>query len=135
VSTTDPVIEERPLETPSLAIEEHDGVTIIRLFGEHDVETAAGITTEITRAAIGGAGVVLSLAGITFMDSSVIHALVVGDKRLIQDGRRLLLHVEPGSPADRVLELCRLNEMLCFGDTLHDAIAFAKQTADEPPAA
>jgi anti-anti-sigma regulatory factor len=84
---------------------------------------------------IGGSGVAVSLAGVTFMDSAIIHALVIGDRKLAESGRRLVLYAEPGSPADRVLELCRLNETLLFGDTLDEAIVFARQTAEPTPAA
>ena len=118
-----------------MAVEERDDVTVISLFGQHDAGTAEKITTAITRAARDGSGVVLSLAGVTFMDSSVIHALVVADKRLIENGRRLVLHVEPGSAADRVLGLCRLNELLFFSDGLRQAIAFAQQPGVTTPAA
>jgi anti-anti-sigma factor len=107
-----------------------DGVTIIRLFGEQDRRTAEGIKTEITRAAQSGAGVAVSLADATVLDSSLIEALVVGDRRLAPYGRRLALHVEPGSLPDRILELARLNEVLRFSTTLDEAVLCAQQAAD-----
>jgi anti-anti-sigma regulatory factor len=85
--------------------------------------------------ALASRGVVLSLADVTFMDSSVIRALVVGDEELLQSGRRLVLYVDTGSVAGRVLELCRRNEMLCFAETLPQAILVAKQAPDVIPAA
>jgi anti-anti-sigma factor len=131
MSTVDPGAAERHPETPSVVIDARsDDVTIIRLFGEHDARTADGIKTEITRAARNGTGVALSLADATFIDSAVVNALVVGDRRLIQYGRRrLVLYVEPGSLAGRALEPCRRNDLLCFSDTFEEATVVAKQPA------
>jgi anti-anti-sigma factor len=135
VAEPDPFAAAQLLETPTVAVEEVEGVVLIRLFGEHDVATASEIQTAATRAMMKGSGVAISLAGVTFMDSAIVHTLVIGDRKLTERGRRLVLYTEPGSPADRVLELCRLSETLLFGDTLEEAILFARQTTEPAPAA
>jgi anti-anti-sigma factor len=131
----DPVAEAQVLDTPVIAVEKLEDVILIRLFGERDAATVSEIQTAVTRGMIGGSGVAVSLAGVTFMDSAVIHTLVIGDRKLTEVGRRLVLYAEPGSPADRVLELCCLNQALLFGDTLEEAVEFARQVGAEIPAA
>jgi anti-anti-sigma factor len=130
----DSAAEAGALETPPVvAVEQLTDVVLIRLFGEHDIATTSEIQTAVTRAMLSGKGVAVSLAGVTFMDSAVVHTLVIADRKLNQVGRRLALYVEPGSAADRVLELSRLNETLLFGDTLEETVEFARQ-AETPMA-
>jgi anti-anti-sigma factor len=131
VAESDPV--ER-IPEPVVAVERLEGVVLVRLFGEHDAASAAQIQEAVTEGMLGGSGVAVSLAGVTFMDSAVVHALVIGDRKLGERGRRLALYAEPGSVADRVLELCRLNALLLFGDTLDEAVEFARQRTAAAPA-
>jgi anti-anti-sigma factor len=73
---------------------------------------------------------VVCLSGVTFIDSSVIHALCASDRTLHLHGGRLVVYTERRSVAERVLELCRLKDRLLFGDTLEQAIGFARQAAE-----
>jgi anti-anti-sigma factor len=127
------ILEEGATPTPhgyesAIDVEHGEGYVLVRLTGEHDASNCWEIQKEISHAAIEGCGVAISLTDVTFMDSAVIRALVTGDRTLMAQGRRLALHVEPESAADRILELCRLNEVLLFGDTLREAIMFARQS-------
>jgi anti-anti-sigma factor len=118
----------------SLAAATVDDVAVIHLIGEHDLSTVDELKTAIADAIVDGLGVVVSLAQTTFIDSTVIHALVAGDKRLTKRGRRLVFYVEPGSAPDRTLELCRLNEILFIADSVREAIVYASQSPDDSQA-
>jgi len=120
---------------PTIFVEDLEEVRVIRLFGEHDVATANDLKVAVRQAAIDGKGAAVCLAHVTFMDSAVVHALCVSDRTLWERGRRLAIYTEPRGIADRVLELCRLNETLLFGDTLEEAIEFARQSHEPAPAA
>lgn len=113
---------------PSIDVEDGDGFVLIRLFGEHDAGNCWKIQQAVSRAAIEGRGAAVSLADVTFMDSSVIRALIIADRTLMSHGRRLSVYVEPGSVADRALELGQLNDLLLFGDTVDEAVMFAQQS-------
>jgi len=121
-------------DAPTVTVEEHEGVTLLKLVGEHDAMTTQMILSEISRAGRDG-GVAVSLADAKFIDSTVLHALVIGDRMLRTFGRRLAIYSEPGTPPDRVIELSSLNHLLLLGDTVAEAIEFAKQAAGSTPAA
>ena len=122
-------------ERCGIEVEEHDDAVVLTLVGDHDLAALEILHAALADRVIQGQPTVVSLARATFVDSSVIRALVVADRRLSEAGRRLVLYSEPGSPPDRVLELCRLNETLLFGDTLDEAVMFARQGGPETPAA
>lgn len=125
-----PVREPRAIET-----EVRGDVILVLLSGEHDASTAEAIREFLSAAAARASGVALSLADVTFIDSSVIHALVIGDRKLREHDRRLGVYAMPGSIADRTLQLCRLNQALVFADTLDEAIRFAEQPVEPASAA
>jgi anti-anti-sigma factor len=81
-------------------------VVVAGITGEIDVSNAdaieRAIVAEVTNEA---AGLVLDLAGLSFMDSSGVHVLFHLSERLAVRGQRLALILPPDSPPRRVLEL------------------------------
>jgi anti-sigma B factor antagonist len=81
------------------------GARAIAVDGELDVQTAPQFTEEVEVAVWGTAGVfVLDLSGLSFLDSSGLHALLRARAYLAREDRALVLVCPPG-PARRVLDL------------------------------
>jgi anti-anti-sigma factor len=57
---------------------------VLTLQGEHDLSTAARIRDELERVFNAGSAVVVDLSGVTFMDSSVLNAILYGSERAQQ---------------------------------------------------
>ena len=111
----------------------HD-VAVIALRGEHDMTTADELSAAIDAEAAQRNGIVVSLAETTFVDSAIVHRLYKGDRRMLDAGRRLVLHVGNEPVVDRVLEIGGLLEELIWSVSLHDAVVFAGQSdgRDDP---
>ena len=90
-----------PVDGPvpgTVALERHaPGVAIVTLRGEHDLATRAEINATLAR--VGGeADVLVDLSECSFIDSSVIGALVAALQTFAERGRRLELAI----PSDAV---------------------------------
>ncbi len=79
-------------------------VHVVALVGELDMATADGLAEALT--AIPGS-LVIDLAGVTFMDSSGIAALVKTNNQLTDTGRRLVL-TRPAPNVRKVLGIVGL---------------------------
>lgn len=81
------------------------GANAIALTGELDLETAPQLAEEVELAVWSTVGAfVLDLSGLTFLDSSGLHALLRARAYLAREDRALVL-VCPAGPARRVLDL------------------------------
>ena len=82
-------------------------LTVVWVGGDQDASTVVGVTTAIESAAAIDDAVVVDLSGVTFMDTSVIRALLVVQRRLAERSQSLL--VRSASPAAaRLLQMCGL---------------------------
>jgi anti-anti-sigma factor len=112
----------------TVIVDHRDDVVVISLVGEHDMTTADELTVAIDAAAAHRHGIVISLAEATFLDSAIVHRLYKGDRRMLDAGRRLVLHVGAEPVVDRVLEIGGLLDELIWSVSLDDAIVFAGQS-------
>ena len=81
------------------------GASAIAVDGELDLETGPQFTDEVEVAVWGTVGAfVLDLRGLTFLDSSGLHALLRARAYLAREDRALVLICPPGGPR-RVLDL------------------------------
>ena len=86
------------------------GASAIALAGELDLETGRRFSEEVEMAVWGTVGAfVLDLSGLTFLDSSGLHALLRARAYLGRVDRPLVLVCPPG-PARRVLDLASVLE-------------------------
>jgi anti-anti-sigma factor len=109
--------------------ERTDGVEVT-VTGELDVFTAASLKEALAAVSRGGGPVVaVQMAGVTFLDSTGLHALLDADRTLRAIGRRLSL-VEPSPIVERLLELTGLRDH--FADRFATA-ASADRATDDPP--
>jgi anti-anti-sigma factor len=88
-----------------------DGAVIatVAFDGDLDLPSVEAFRTAVSPRALGDAnGVILDLAGLRFIDSSGIHALLKAWRELGASDRRSKLVVESGSNAERVLSMTGL---------------------------
>ena len=106
------------------------GASAIAVTGELDFETAPELSEEVEQAVWRTVGAfVLDLSGLTFLDSSGIHALLRARAFLGREDRPLVLVCPPG-PARRVLDLASVLDMFVTYPS-PEAAAAALVPADE----
>lgn len=86
-------------ENLDVSIVDTGDVHVVRLSGELDIASAAGLPERLIQTA--GSTVVVDLADLTFMDSSGLSALIVARKQIAVSGDSLVL----SRPQPRVLQL------------------------------
>jgi anti-sigma B factor antagonist len=99
------------------------GASAIAATGELDMETAPQLTEEVELAVWNTVGAfVLDLSGVTFLDSSGLHALLRARAFLAREDRPLVLICPPG-PARRVLDLASVLDTFVTYASAEDAAA------------
>ncbi|BCJ50839.1 hypothetical protein Asp14428_23140 [Actinoplanes sp. NBRC 14428] len=88
-----------------------DGTVIVALSGECDLEGRDRLTAVLHDAVATATPVVVDLAGVTFIDSSGIHGLVVAHHAAQRAGSRLHL-VNASGPVATVLEMTGVDRLL-----------------------
>ena len=115
------------LETSATRI---GGANAIAVAGELDIETAPQLGEEVELAVWSTVGAfVLDLSGVTFLDSSGLHALLRARAFLAREDRPLVLVCPPG-PVRRVLDLASVLDTFVTYHSV-DAAAAALVPADD----
>ncbi len=119
----------------SIEIQIHSrGVCIVTLNGEHDTASSEAVTLALT-AARGYDTVLVDLVQCTFIDSTLITALLAGARRARRLGGvlELVLPDEPG-PVRRTLEIANVQMLLPFHASRRAAVAALCARAHRPAA-
>lgn len=91
---------------------EESGVSVLVLSGEFDLAGVQAFEADLAKLESAAADVILvDLAGLEFMDSSGLRALVMADQRAKKAGRRLAIVPGP-PPVRRVFEITQLDDRL-----------------------
>jgi anti-sigma B factor antagonist len=89
-------------------------VVVVVVEGEHDIFTAPTLRERLDEAIRRGGGIVVDLTGATFVDSSVLGALLDARRRALEAGRGFVVcvgaSVEPG--VQRILDITGLVPVL-----------------------
>ena len=103
----------------TVAIDRTDPVVVISVSGEMDAATVSRLDAVIDAAIREHEHhVVLDAAGVTFIDSTGITALISGLRRLNRSRRRMALAFEPSGPLGRALEITGLDHTFeCHAST------------------
>lgn len=96
----------------SIEVSAVDGGTRLTLRGELDAATAVELGQHVSASPAGD--VQVDLAGVTFMDSSGLAAILESHRRLAAQGRRLVL-TQTSTAVQRVLELSGVSAHLDLG--------------------
>ena len=98
-----------------------DGVTVVALSGELDMAATPFVRSRVDEAA-GTRALVLDLAAVTFVDSSMLKELLRAHSQLSHRGGLLVLAAVQ-SAVQRLLELTRTSELLHLAATREEALA------------
>jgi anti-anti-sigma factor len=109
-----------------LLTDDHEGVTVLRLVGEHDMASADALERRIEGEIGAGRNVVVSLQDTEFLDSTVVAALYRSQARMSARGVRLVLHCGPESVVHRLLHMTSLIGVVASADTLAVALEIAR---------
>jgi anti-sigma B factor antagonist len=121
----------------TVEIEHVPGVDVLVLQGEHDLSTQAAIRTRVDEALTSGKSVVIDLSAAEFIDSSVLAAILHGQRRATsEDGGRsqeLAVVASPGAKfVARLLSLVQIENHVNVHLSRDSAIVSLQR--DEPPA-
>ncbi len=104
------------------------GTVVIALEGEADMSTAVKFNESFFSAARAGARrFVADLTGVSFIDTTMLNALVVGHRRMARDHGSFAV-VCNGPRVERVLEITGLGQILDVFSTREDALAHVRQS-------
>ena len=95
--------------------------------GEADITAAVKFNESFFSAARSGSrGVVADLTEVTFIDTTMLNALVVGHRRVVRDNGCFAV-VCNGPDVSRVLEITGLGQILTVFSTRDDALAHVRR--------
>jgi anti-anti-sigma factor len=119
-------------QTASFAVREEapeDGIFVIAVDGEADMTTAVKFNESFFSAARSGVRrVVADLTDVSFIDTTMLNALVVGHRRMVRDHGHFAV-VCSGPRVSRVLEITGLGQILDVFGSREDALAHVRQAS------
>ena len=105
------------------------GTIVIAVEGEADMSTAVKFNECFFSGARSGVRrFVADLTEVTFIDTTMLNALVVGHRRMVRDHGQFAV-VCSGPRVSRILEITGLGQILDVFGTRADAIAHVRQAA------
>jgi anti-sigma B factor antagonist len=105
------------------------GTRVIAVEGEADMTTAVKFNESFFSAARSGIRrIVADLSNVSFIDTTMLNALVVGHRRMARDKGRFAV-VCSGPRVSRVLEITGLGQILDVYDSREDALAHVRQSS------
>src|SRR5260370_4172185 len=116
-----------PMVSMNLSSRECDGRAVVALRGELDVVDAASVAAALTAVAVRAPEMIVDLAGLEFIDSSGLAALVLARKQARQAGGDLLL-AAPQDQVLRVLAVIRLAEVFSVHASVDEAAGIARRS-------
>jgi anti-sigma B factor antagonist len=112
------------MHSDNISVQRQNGVAIVLLEGEHDVYTAPAVTGKIESCLVEGVPVVVDLTGASFIDSSILRALIMArngsQERSL--GFAVCLDQNEDSAVKRVFEVARAQELFPVLSTQMEAI-------------
>lgn len=103
------------------------GTLVIAVQGDADMSTAVKFNECFFSAARSGTrGVVADLSEVSFIDTTMLNALVVGHRRMARDSGQFAV-VCSGPRVKRVLDITGLGQILEVFSTRDDALAHVRQ--------
>jgi anti-sigma B factor antagonist len=116
--------EGAPMVSLNLSSRERDGKAVVALRGELDVADAASVAAALVAVAARAPEIIVDLAGLEFIDSSGLAALVLARVQARRAGGDLLL-AAPHDQVLRVLAVTRLAEVFSVHVSVDEAAGSA----------
>jgi anti-sigma B factor antagonist len=100
------------LTTQRISVDVEQDRAVVALDGEHEAYTADKLARNLAGLIVEGVGVTVDLRRATFIDSTVVGALIAARKRAAGAGLPFVLRLgsETGWPVRRILEVTGLAE-------------------------
>jgi anti-sigma B factor antagonist len=122
---------QRHMDANPIVLDETAGdVVVVVVEGEHDIYTAPTLRERLEEAIARGGGIVVDLTGATFVDSSVLGALLDARRRALESEQGFVVcvgeTVEPG--VQRILDITGLVPVLPVLRGREEAIEAARTT-------
>ena len=116
-------------------VRETDGIVAVCVEGEFDLANAPALGDQIDLALESGHNLIVDLSEATFIDSSVISALMRAVKAV--DGREQTMVLQLGTAAivERVLEITRIEQALPRAHDRQEAVRFIQKKRVTPDTA
>ena len=113
-----------PPQTGTVEIGHHaSGIAVVTVLGEHDVSTEPQLAQALVDASA-HSDVIVDLSGCTFIDSTVIAALIKGASAVHARSERFALVIPPEQRhVARIARMIRLSEFLAVHDSRDAALA------------
>ncbi len=121
------------MDARTIVVDDTEGdVLQVVVRGEHDIYTAPSLRDRLEEAlAAGPAGVIVDLSGATFLDSSILGALLEARRQAIERGVGYVVCLgdtpEPG--VERILEITGLVPVFPVVRSREDALSTARTAA------
>jgi anti-sigma B factor antagonist len=118
------------MDARSIALDSsHGDVLVVVVRGEHDIYTAPALRDRLDEA-VGGepAGVVVDLSGATFLDSSILGALLEARRQALEAGIGYVVCIgpDPEPGVARILEITGLVPVFPVVRSLEEALTAAR---------
>jgi anti-sigma B factor antagonist len=124
------IVHGRMDANPIVLDESVEDVVVVVVEGEHDIYTAPTLRERLDEALGRGGGIVVDLTAATFVDSSVLGALLDARRRAIEAGQGYVVcvgdAVEPG--VQRILDITGLVPVLPVIQGRDEAITAARSS-------
>jgi anti-sigma B factor antagonist len=116
-----------------IALERTDaGISVLTISGEHDLNTAPDLRTQLGELMDGGESVVVDLTPASFVDSTILGVILEGRRQAIEGGRGFAVAQGDGVEAvARVLEITGLREELPVHESRESALEDASTPVSE----
>lgn len=111
------------LHPAEILVEQVDGAVAVRLRGEHDLHSAPNVMRAIEPLLGDRRPVLIDLLDTTFVDSSILHALLTANRRAAAAGVPLGLAVGSNYAVRSVLELTNLLGEFAWAPTPAELLA------------
>ena len=121
------VTGEISIETP------REGIVVVALEGEHDLGTVAEVREALAEAGGRGGAVVVDLCPATFVDSSILGAILSARRSALEAGAGFGVACDgKAEPVRRVLEVTGLDAELPVHPSREAAVSSAQPAAADP---
>jgi anti-anti-sigma factor len=114
-------------------VENRAGVWVLSLHGEHDLATQPSLREQLQHVRAAGGVIVVDLTPATFVDSTIIGALLEGATEADPGEPGVFVVAPPGAPARRLADLVRLGDAVPVHDDLVTGIDTARMAAGGGP--
>ena len=108
------------MNQPYVSTHDQDGASVLTAVGEFDIGSVQLVREAILGALETSNKVIVDLSGATFIDSTVLGALVGGARNAAEKGGWLRF-VNPQAPVRRVLRITEIDRVIGLYDTVEDA--------------